>query len=226
MKKQILAMALMLLTGMSCSKKASQPAAELTAAHQVIRINCLVEVTPEMRDSVVALTRELVEASRQDSGNIDYDLYESATHPNSLIIFETWPDQASLDKHSAAPHFTRLVPQIQAASEMTIQVFTGEGEKDEALRLNCMVNVPAENRDKAITLYKELVEASQSDEGMIHYDLYLSMTDSTKMMVFETWENQAALDKHSAAPHFTRLVPQLGEIVQSTLQKFNMPKAE
>ena len=45
----------MLLTGMSCSKKASQPAAELTAAHQVIRINCLVEVTPEMRASVVAL---------------------------------------------------------------------------------------------------------------------------------------------------------------------------
>ena len=87
-------------------------------------------------------------------------------------------------------------------------------------------NPKDENRDKAIALYKELVEASQSDEGMIHYDLYLSMTDSTKMMVFETWENQAALDKHSAAPHFTRLVPQLGEIVQSTLQKFNMPKAE
>lgn len=123
MKKQILAMALMLLTGMSCSQKASQPAAELTAAHQVIRINCLVEVTPETRDSVVALTRELVEASRQDSGNIDYDLYESATRPNSLIIFETWPDQASLDKHSAAPHFTRLVPQLGEIVQSTLQKF-------------------------------------------------------------------------------------------------------
>ena len=32
------------------------------------------------------------------------------------------------------------------------------------------------------------------------------------MMFCETWENQEALDKHSAMPHFTYAVPKLNDL--------------
>ncbi len=218
-------MAMMIAAGASCTQKPQGGEAAMADSASVIRINCLVKVTPETHDSVIALSKELVDSSRNDAGNIDYALYESATDPNSLIIFETWENQPSLDKHSASPHFTRLVPAIQRLSEMTIQVFNNGAATGDSLRLNCMVKVPAEARDSVISLYKELVKCTRSDdEGMIDYDLYLNSGDPTDMMVFETWKDQASLDKHSAAPHFKRLVPQIQEKAKSTLEKFNLPK--
>lgn len=219
-------MAMMIAAGMSCTQKPQGGQAEATDTVWALRANCMVNVTPENRDTVIALSKELVDSSRNDEGNIDYDLYESATNPNTFIIFETWNSQAMLDKHSASPHFKRLVPAIQNLSDMTIQVFENGKEIDstQALRLNCMVTVPAENRDTVISLYKELVKCSQTDEGMIDYDLYLSTTDPTKIMVFESWKDQASLDKHSTSPHYGRLVPQIRKKAKSSLDKFNLPK--
>jgi len=77
-----------------------------------IRINCLLKVTPENVTKTIELSKELVAASRNDAGNIDYDIYQSQTDPTQLMIFETWQDQPSLDIHSVAEHFTRIVPQL------------------------------------------------------------------------------------------------------------------
>ncbi|MCR4765281.1 MAG: antibiotic biosynthesis monooxygenase [Bacteroidaceae bacterium] len=85
----------------------------------------MLKVAPENVTRALGLAQELVEASRKDGGNIDYDIYQSQTAPTNLMIFETWQDQSSLDTHSAAEHFTRIVPQLQemAIGEMAIQVF-------------------------------------------------------------------------------------------------------
>ena len=67
-------------------------------------------------NELLKLTTELVEKSRQDEGNKAYDLFQSTTNPRVFMFCETWENQAVLDKHSAAPHFTRLVPQFEALS--------------------------------------------------------------------------------------------------------------
>ncbi|MBP3775016.1 MAG: antibiotic biosynthesis monooxygenase [Bacteroidaceae bacterium] len=88
--------------------------------------------------------------------------------------------------------------------------------------MNCPMKVAAENRDAVIALGKELVAGSQQDEGNISYDLFLSTTDSTRMLIFETWADQPSLDKHSAAEHFTRIVPQLKEKSEMGVVTFEM----
>lgn len=90
---------------------------------KTIRINCMIKAKPETREQVLELAKELVAFSKKDAGNIDYDIFASQTDSMSMMIFETWTDQASLDVHSASPHFTRIVPQLQALSEMSIEVF-------------------------------------------------------------------------------------------------------
>lgn len=89
----------------------------------MIRLNCTLTVSQENRAKAIELCKELVEASLKDAGVISYDIFASETRPSSLLIFETWQDQPSLDAHSASKHFTTLVPQIQALGEMTIEAF-------------------------------------------------------------------------------------------------------
>ena len=211
-------MAIAAIAMIGCGPKAAQEKAEgaENAEKAPIRINCLVKVTPENRDAVIALSKELVDSSRTDAGNIDYDLYESANDPSKLIIFETWEDQASLDVHSAAPHFTRLVPQIQEKSEMTIQVMTEEPQPDKTMRLNCMLNFVGDDRDAAIE--------AKVEKTLSKMTLYLSTTDPTKMMFFETWKDQASLDAHAAAEHSKQHIENTKGLSESKLEKFLLPE--
>ncbi|MBP1539947.1 MAG: antibiotic biosynthesis monooxygenase [Prevotella sp.] len=226
MKKNIFLMAIAAIAMISCGPKAApeQKAQNEEADAAVIRINCPLKVTPENRDKVLALCKELVDSSRTDAGNIDYDIYESATDPASLIIFETWQDQPSLDAHMAAPHFTRLVPQIQEASEMAIQVMTEKPQEGKPLRINCMLDVPQENREAAIELYKVHVSESLKDDGVIDFDLYLSATNPEKMMIFETWKNEDVLEAHATAEHSKNHIAQIKDKAQSKLEKFLLPE--
>lgn len=89
----------------------------------MIRLNCFIRVVPEHRAEVVDLALKLVEASLTDAGCVAYDLFESATRPDVLMICETWADQASLDAHSASSHFTSIVPKLQSVAEMKLERF-------------------------------------------------------------------------------------------------------
>lgn len=215
MKKIILAAAALLMLASCAPKKAEGP----------LRLNCLVTVSPENRDQYIELCKQHVAASREDEGNIAFDLMESATDSSKFLIFETWADQASLDKHSASQHFADIVPQTSALATTVLQQMQAgaEPEGDFVLRLNCPTTVSAENREAVIALCKDLVASSLADEGNIAYDLYLSTTDPSKMLIFETWKDQASLDKHSAAEHFTRLVPQIQELGTLEVESFKLP---
>ena len=213
--KRILITTIALIALVSCApKKADGP----------IRLNCLVTVCPENRDQYIELCMKHVEASRLDEGNIAFDLMESATDSTKMLIFETWESQEALDKHSASAHFAEIVPQTSALANTVLQQMQAgaEPEGEYVLRLNCPTTVTVETREAVIELCKELVASSLQDEGNISYDLFISCSDPCKMLIFETWKDQASLDKHSAAEHFTRLVPQIQELGSLEVESFKL----
>ena len=89
----------------------------------MIRLNVFIQVDEKNHDAVVAAAKELVAASLKDQGCITYDLFQSATRPDVLMICETWADAASLSAHEAASHFTTLVPRIQSLAAMKLEKF-------------------------------------------------------------------------------------------------------
>jgi quinol monooxygenase YgiN len=89
----------------------------------MIRLNVFIQVGAEKRQEVVALSNELVAASLKDNGCVAYDLFESATRPDVLMICETWRDAESLSAHEQAAHFTTLVPKIQELAAMKLEKF-------------------------------------------------------------------------------------------------------
>ena len=89
----------------------------------MIRLNCFIQVSAENRAELLAISKELVAKSLNDNGCIAYDIFESATRPEVMMSCETWKDAACLDVHMHAPHFTELVPKIQALGAMKIEQF-------------------------------------------------------------------------------------------------------
>jgi quinol monooxygenase YgiN len=64
---------------------------------------------PDRRDELLALLREVQEASRGDDGCLNYGYYAEIADPDALIAVEEWRDQDALANHLRQPHVARLV---------------------------------------------------------------------------------------------------------------------
>lgn len=56
---------------------------------------------PAIREAV----KDCIVGTRNEPGNIHYDLHQSITDENTLVFVEKWKDRAALDNHFTEPHF-------------------------------------------------------------------------------------------------------------------------
>ena len=66
----------------------------------MIRLNVFIQVSAENRAAVLESAKELVAYSLKDNGCIAYDVFESATRSDVLMICETWKDAESMKKQT------------------------------------------------------------------------------------------------------------------------------
>ena len=89
----------------------------------MIRLNVFVPVKAEDRAAAVEVAKELVKKSLNDKGCVAYDVFESATRDNVIMICETWENEECLDAHMKSEHFTTLVPQIEKYGPLKLEKF-------------------------------------------------------------------------------------------------------
>lgn len=89
----------------------------------MIRINVFIQVSENNRMELLNIAKDLVASSQKDAGCIAYDIFESATRPDVLMICETWTDEASLTAHEKTAHFVALVPKMQELGKLKIEKF-------------------------------------------------------------------------------------------------------
>lgn len=89
----------------------------------MIRLNVFIQVNESNRSAALATAQELVAQSVKDNGCIAYDVFESATRKDVLMICETWKDAESLLAHEKAEHFVTLVPKLQELGAMKLEKF-------------------------------------------------------------------------------------------------------
>ena len=80
----------------------------------MIRLNVFIQVSESNRAAVLEAAKELVASSLKDKGCIAYDVFESATRNDVLMICET---------REEAEHFVTLVPKIQGLASMKLEKF-------------------------------------------------------------------------------------------------------
>jgi quinol monooxygenase YgiN len=93
------------------------------------------------------------------------------------------------------------------------------------MRLNTMTEVRVIARSVARkgkeeelrALLQGMLVPTRAEQGCKSYELYES--DSTGRFYFdETWESEAALDKHTATLHFKHLQQAIGELVEEPFE--------
>lgn len=90
----------------------------------MLRLNCFIRVSAENRETVLEAAKRLTEASLNQDGCIAYDVFESATRKDVLMICETWRDRDALDAHSASEVFAKESGIMHSLAEMKLETFS------------------------------------------------------------------------------------------------------
>lgn len=89
----------------------------------MIRLNVFVRVDEARRAEFLEVAKKLTECSLKESGCVAYDIFESATRGDVLMICETWKDAEALHAHEQTPHFVEYVGRMHAMAEMKQEKF-------------------------------------------------------------------------------------------------------
>jgi quinol monooxygenase YgiN len=92
----------------------------------IMNINVFASIVPKAEHvaDVEAELRRMVESSRQEPGNLRYDLYTIAQAPTSFHLFETYDGPAAMDAHRGSAHYqayrARVANWLVSAPEVKI----------------------------------------------------------------------------------------------------------
>ena len=89
----------------------------------MIRLNVFISVDDVNRATVLAAAKELTAASVKEDGCIAYDVFESGTRPNVLMICETWKDGEALSKHEKTASFIKNIAILKELSTIKLEKF-------------------------------------------------------------------------------------------------------
>jgi quinol monooxygenase YgiN len=177
---------------------------------------------PGRADAVRDALLQLVGPTREEPGNISYDVHRLKTNPAALYVLGNWVDQSALEAHFASAHVRSNLTE-RAARELVAPYTLWRAQMLSAPdtdpdRARPMGDSPAQvtlvpffavKRGEETTVgrcHLDMVGLTRAEPGCLGYDLYQSVDDPSLMFLYENWTDQSALDKHMNTSHFYRVV--------------------
>jgi quinol monooxygenase YgiN len=118
---------------------------------------------------------------------------------------------------AAALFFVACCPKTDKATETAAPVAENQNKM---IRLNVTVTTTPENLAEVVEGLNTLAAASRAEEGCRGYEIYQSTIDPVRLIIIETWAGDEALAIHEKTPHFTTILPPLGEKMTLTAERF------
>ena len=87
-----------------------------------IYIIATLTVSKKEASCLLSALRELVCATKMESGCMEYSLYRDTSEENIFVIHEVWRSQADLDAHMCTSHFLIFISRMEALSTATSDV--------------------------------------------------------------------------------------------------------
>ncbi|MEU8263663.1 putative quinol monooxygenase [Micromonospora sp. NPDC048999] len=177
---------------------------------------------PGRVDAVRDALLQLAQATREEPGNLSYDLHQLKNNPAAFYVLGNWADEQALDAHLASAHVqqclaetiageivapyaqwrARLLSEPDARSDRPRPV----GNSPAQVTLLPFFTIKAGEEAAVGNCHLEMVAITRAEPGCLGYDLYQSVEDPSVMFLYENWTDQAALDKHMHTSNFYRVV--------------------
>jgi quinol monooxygenase YgiN len=87
-----------------------------------IKIVAILTAKTGCEGALETLLHGMVPASRAESGNLRYDLWQDNDNPGRFVLDELYKDNASVASHRATPHFQHYLSKINDLAERTAVV--------------------------------------------------------------------------------------------------------
>ncbi|UII58233.1 antibiotic biosynthesis monooxygenase (plasmid) [Cytobacillus spongiae] len=75
----------------------------------MIIIHAQFQITPNKEQAFLEEIRSLVASSREEEGNVSYDLMKDTEKESVYTMVEVWKDSAAVETHNTSKHFTSFV---------------------------------------------------------------------------------------------------------------------
>jgi quinol monooxygenase YgiN len=89
----------------------------------MIRLNVFISVEDVNRTKVLDAAKELTSCSVKEDGCIAYDVFESATRLDVLLICETWKDSEALSNHEKGASFIKNIAILKEFTTTKVEKF-------------------------------------------------------------------------------------------------------
>lgn len=76
-----------------------------------------------------------------------------------------------------------------------------------------IIPIKASRRDEALTLAREVTEATQAEAGCVSYEFYIGLRDPNTLILLQEWESMEALSKHFRTEHTRTFMEALPEVL-------------
>ena len=82
--------------------------------------------------------------------------------------------------------------------------------------VRAQARVKPEAREQAVAAARNMRDASRAEPGCQEYNFWFAFDDENELLVFEVWDDQAALDAHFATPHLAEFAQAIPTFVDGT----------
>ena len=84
---------------------------------QPVRIVAELTLKPGFRDALMPVLQALVEGSRAEPGNVQYDFLENQEASGNFFVIEEWRSAQDLETHTGSPHFRAFAEAVEGKAE-------------------------------------------------------------------------------------------------------------
>jgi quinol monooxygenase YgiN len=179
-----------------------------------------IEAAPDATEAVAALLKQHVAASRDDDGNLQYEILQRGDRPNHFAILEAWEDPDARNAHASSEETVKfrkdLQPHLYSPYDERPHVglvaedpsSIPQGDSSTVYVLTHVDIIPPEQFppcsrqvDEAgpcgDALVKQLVQDSRDDDGAVRFDVLTQANRPNHMTLVEQWRDSKAQEKHT-----------------------------
>lgn len=97
----------------------------------MIIIHAVFQVDSAKQQEFMEEIQPLIRASREESGNVSYNLYQDTEKESVYTMVEVWQDAEAVASHNTSEHFTSFVSKANQflTAPLDIKVYDGQRVK-------------------------------------------------------------------------------------------------
>jgi quinol monooxygenase YgiN len=93
----------------------------------MIIIHAGFQVLKEKEEEFLDEIYKLVDASREESGNVSYHLMKDTEKTNAYLMVEVWKDHEAVQSHNGSEHFTSFISKAKPylSAPLDVKIYDG-----------------------------------------------------------------------------------------------------